>query len=80
MLHATESASTPLAPIARPADEALLSMQGFPLADHAELPFEKKKLVIDSTVTKIEQREVPASALNVRRDYKDVTVRATKAQ
>lgn len=69
MLQASEPASSPLAGITRTADEALLEVQGFPLADHAELPYENKKLVVDNTVTKIEQRDVSATLLAVSNAY-----------
>jgi hypothetical protein len=72
MLQASEPASSPLAGITRAADEALLEVQGFPLADHAELPYENKKLVVDNTVVKIEQRDVPATLLTVDSKYKEV--------
>ncbi len=48
-------------------------LRGFPLIDHAELPYGKSKLVVDHRVLKIEQRDVPESFLNVRPDYKEVT-------
>jgi hypothetical protein len=73
MLQASEPVSSPLAGVTRAADEALMEVQGFPIADHAELPYENKKVVIDNNVVKIEQRDVPASWLNVRGDYKEVT-------
>jgi hypothetical protein len=69
MLQATEPASSPLAGVTRAADEALLEVQGFPLADHAELPYENKKLVVDNMVVKIEQRDVPAALLTVNGKY-----------
>src|SRR3954465_7368796 len=69
MLQASEPASSPLAGITRAADEALMEVQGFPLADHAELPYENKKMVVDHTVTKIEQRDVPATLLAVNKTY-----------
>jgi hypothetical protein len=72
MLQATEPASSPLAGITRAADEALMEVQGFPLADHAELPYENKKLVVDNVVTKIEQRDVPAALLSVSNRYAEV--------
>ena len=40
-------------------DEALMNVSGFPLADHAELPFGNKKMIVDAQVVKIEQRDVP---------------------
>jgi hypothetical protein len=72
MLQASEPASSPLAGITRAADEALLEVQGFPLADHAELPYENKKLVVDNTVSKIEQRDVPATMLAVSNKYSEM--------
>jgi len=69
MLQASEPASSPLAGITRAADEALMEVQGFPLADHSELPYENKKLVVDNVVTKIEQRDVPATLLAVSNKY-----------
>ncbi|HEX7192108.1 MAG TPA: hypothetical protein VF381_11120 [Thermoanaerobaculia bacterium] len=35
--------------------------RGFPLAEHAELPYLNKKLVVDKSVTRIESKNVPAS-------------------
>ena len=45
------SASTP--------SEALLQVQGFPLVDHAELPYGNKKMVVERSVVSIEQKDVP---------------------
>ena len=72
MLQASEPVSSPLAGMMRAVDEALLDVQGFPLADHAELPYENKKLIVDNNVVKIEQRDVPASWLNVGTGYKEL--------
>ena len=52
------------------------TVRGFPLFDHAELPYGKSKLVVDRSVVKIEQKNVPLSLLNVRSDYKDITAPA----
>ena len=72
MLQASDPASSPLAGITRAADEALMEVQGFPLTDHAELPYENKKLVVDNMVVKIEQRDVPATMLTVNGKYTEV--------
>lgn len=72
MLQASEPVSSPLAGVMRAADEALLSVKGFPISDHAELPYENQKLVVDNTIVKIDQRDVPASWLNVRADYREL--------
>jgi hypothetical protein len=50
------------------------ALRGFPLIDHAELPYGKSKLVVDNSVVKIEQKNVPLSLLNVRSEYKQITV------
>ncbi|MEA2162546.1 MAG: hypothetical protein QOK37_673 [Thermoanaerobaculia bacterium] len=73
MMQASEPSSSPLAGIMRQAGEALLEVQGFPMSDHAELPYEKKKLVVDNIVVSIEQRDVPAALLNVSGGYKEVS-------
>ncbi|HXH37039.1 MAG TPA: hypothetical protein VNN08_00280 [Thermoanaerobaculia bacterium] len=72
MLQASDPVSSPLAGVMRAADEALLQVQGFPIADHAELPYENQKMVVDNAVVKIEQRDVPASFLNVRGSYREL--------
>jgi hypothetical protein len=46
-----------------------IKAQGFPLADHAELPFSNKKLVVDKVVTRIESKDVPASLFEIGRAY-----------
>jgi hypothetical protein len=80
IMQASEPASSPLAGVMRQADEALIEVEGFPMSDHAELAYEKRKLVVDNEVVKIEQSEVAASCLKVDRAYRDVTAaRPTKA-
>jgi hypothetical protein len=76
-MQATQPVTTPLAPVARASDEALMNVRGFPLVDHSELPFGNGKLVVDKQVIKVEQRDVPQSLLNVPASYKDVTPRPT---
>ena len=49
------------------------ALRGYPLLDHAELPYGKSKLVIDNAVVKIEQKQVPLSLLNIRNEYKRIT-------
>jgi hypothetical protein len=72
-MRASEPAPSPIAGVARAIDEALLKVRGFPMADHAELPFAQKKLVVDRVVMKIEENDVPASWFKVPRGYRDVT-------
>jgi hypothetical protein len=70
MMHASDPASSPLAPIMRAADDALTSMELFPARDHSELPYGDKKLIVDRTVVSIVERSVPESMLTVPRGYK----------
>lgn len=72
MTQASLAASSPLAGVARAADEALMAVRGFPLVDHAELPFGNEKLVVDRSVVKIEQREVPKSWLAIGKNYTEI--------
>jgi len=69
MMQASGSSPSKLAGVMREADEALIDLRGYPLADHAELPYENTKLIVENTVVKIEQRDVPAAFLNVNRAY-----------
>ena len=66
MMEASSPRSSPLAGISRDVDEALMSVQGFPLLDHAELAFGNKKMVVERSVTKIEVKDVPASWLETK--------------
>jgi hypothetical protein len=79
IMQASAPASSPLAGVMRQADEALMEIKGFPMSDHAELPYEKRRLVVDNEVVKIEQSDVAASWLNVNRAYKEIApARPTK--
>jgi hypothetical protein len=66
MMVASDQPSTPLTPMMRAVDDALIASHGFPLAEHAELPYLNKKLVVDKTVTKIESKNVPAALFDTR--------------
>lgn len=72
MIQASETSSSPFAGVMRQVDDALLNVRGYPMVDHAELPYEKGKLVVDSTVVSIDQRDVPADTLDVNGAYKEV--------
>ena len=73
MMHASQRASSPLAPIARAADEALFAVRGFPFLDRSEIIYGNQKMVIEHAVVAVAQRDVPASALAVPQGYQDVT-------
>ncbi len=73
MWFATQPVNSKDEPMMRDADEALLGMRGFPLADHAELPYGTSKLIVDRNVVKIERRNVPQSLLKVNAAYRELT-------
>lgn len=73
VLHGTDAAPGTSAPMVKNVEEALLKMRGFPLAEHAELPFGKKKMVLDRNVVKIETADVPEKTFNVPADYRNLT-------
>jgi hypothetical protein len=73
VMLASTPPSSPLAGIAREAEEALLEIDGFALVDHAELSYGKSKVVVDTIVTKIEQRDVPEAWLKVPGGYREAS-------
>ncbi|HEX2060577.1 MAG TPA: hypothetical protein VHK90_07540 [Thermoanaerobaculia bacterium] len=73
MMHASETPTSPLAPMMRAVDEALMATRGFPLLDRTEVPFADGTLVVERTVMSVVQRDVPEAMLAVPRGYKDLT-------
>ena len=67
MMQASTPRSSPLAGISSAADEALMTVQGFPLLDHAEVLYGNKKMIVERSVVSIEVKDVPASWLAVVR-------------
>ncbi|HYM60863.1 MAG TPA: hypothetical protein VEZ11_08220 [Thermoanaerobaculia bacterium] len=63
MMRASRSVTTPLAGVSSNVDEALLGITGFPLADHTEMVYGSTKIVIDRSVVKIEEKDVPRAWL-----------------
>ncbi len=78
IMSLTQPVTTPLAPTMKALDDALLNLRGFALEDHAELPYGNTRMIVDTMVLKIEQRNVPQSWLNVSGNYRDVTARAAR--
>ena len=79
MMHASERPSSPLAPMMRAVDEALLTARGFPLVDRSEITYSNQKIVVERTVVSVEKKEVAESALAIPRDYKDLTPKPAPA-
>jgi hypothetical protein len=74
MMQASDSASSPLAPMMRAADDALTRTRAFPVLDHSELPYGNKKLVIRREVVGIAEQSVPEALLRVPAGYRDLSV------
>ena len=73
MMHASEALSSPLAPMTRDVDEALVSAPGFPLADRTIVPFGNATMIVDRDVTGIAQKQVSQAVLAIPKGYRDVT-------
>ncbi len=73
MMEASQPGTRSAAGVMREVDAALVDVKGFPLAEHAELPYDNEKMVLDRTVVKVEQKNVPLSFLRVGAGYRDVT-------
>lgn len=73
LMQASERPASPLAPMMRSVDEALLATRGFPFADRTEVALGNQKMVIDRLVVSVEQRQIAEAALSVPRGYEDVT-------
>ena len=54
-------------------ENVTLEAPGFPLAEHAEVPFGKSKLVVDREVVSVERKNVPAALLQIPSSYKELT-------
>jgi hypothetical protein len=80
MMNASAPISSPIAPMMKQADTALTAVRGFPLIDRSELPIGDKRLIVEHAVVKVEQRDIPASWLNVRSSYKNETPKEPAAR
>lgn len=80
MMNASATISSPIAPMMKEADDALTSLRGFPLVDRSELPIGDKRLIVEHSVVRVEQRDIPASWLAVRSSYKDETPKEPAAR
>jgi len=71
MMAASRPPSSPIDPAMKAVDAALMEVKGFPLAEHAELTYGNKKMVVDKSVVSVEQRDVPVGWLSVGKGYQD---------
>ena len=73
MMQASERPTSPLAPMTRAVDEALMAARGFPLVDRSEITYGNQKMVVERSVVSIEKRNVPEKTVTLPRGYEDVT-------
>ena len=73
VLYASAPVTSSDAPMMKEVDSAIIAMKGFPLLDHAEMAYGKKKMVVDRSVAKIEQKDVPQSWFSWPAEYKAFT-------
>lgn len=69
MMHASETPTSPLAPMMRAVEQALAAETRFPFADRTTVPVAKGDMVVERTVTGIAQRNVPQSLLTLPKGY-----------
>lgn len=74
MIHGSSDSSARLGAIVAEVDEALLAARGYPLLDRAEMPFGKKTMIVERSVLRIEQKDVPETLLRIPRGYREVRV------
>jgi len=72
LMLASERRTSSFGQVSKSIDEGLLAARGFPLFDHAELPYGKEMLVVDRNVVSIEQKSVPATLLQIPRTYREI--------
>jgi hypothetical protein len=73
MMQASERISSPLAPLMRDVDAAILGTKGFPLIDRSEVPIGNPPMAIERSVVSIAQKDVPQSWTSVPNGYRDLT-------
>lgn len=77
MMEASDITPSAMAGLTRPAQEMFLKTPGFPMADRADLHYDKRQMVADRSVTSIEQRDIPLSWLTVPAAYRPAVTTAT---
>lgn len=80
LMLASERPTTPLAPMMRAVEDALLATRAFPLLDRSEIDLGENDIVIEQSVVGVTQRDVPRALLEVPRGYKDLTPRPAAAK
>ena len=77
MQLATEPVSGPYAGVMRDVFDRMVTLQGFPVYDRSEMPYDGKRLVIEKRLTRVEQKNVPLSWITVPSTFRDLDAPAT---
>lgn len=77
MMHISETAASPLAPMMGAVDQALASERGYPLVDRATM---NGNVVVERAVTAIVQRDIPQVLFALPKNYKDTAPVARNPQ
>lgn len=72
MMHVSDASFVPRRAVQQ-TDAFLTSARGFPLVDHAEVPYGTSKMIVDRVVESVQQRDVSPSLLRIPRGYRDST-------
>ncbi|HEY0159604.1 MAG TPA: hypothetical protein VGF28_20115 [Thermoanaerobaculia bacterium] len=80
MMQASERSASPLEPMMRAVDEALMTTRGFPLVDRSEVTYGNEKMVVERSVVSIQKQNVAATAVAVPKGYEDVTPKPPPAK
>lgn len=72
VMVASDVPASPLAPMLRSVEAALLGVPGFPFLDRSELPYRDRKLVIERAVVSVARRLVSPTWLEVPPGYREL--------
>lgn len=78
MIHGSAEPSTRLGAIVAEADEGLIAARGFPFVDHAEMPYGKATMIVERSVSAIQEKDVPVSLLEIPDGYREIKESAAR--
>lgn len=77
MQLATEPMSESNAGVMRNVFDRLINLQGFPVFDRAEMPYDGKQLMIERSLARMEQKRIPLAWITLPAGYRDLDAPAT---
>lgn len=73
LMYLTRLAESDEAGVSPRVDDVLLNLPGYPMIDRAELPYGNKKMTVERSVVRIEQKQVPRSWFELPKKSRDIT-------